>query len=203
MKWLLIYLVVQSFVVVGLMVYVIMKYNTLVELENRYENAFSQIDVQLKRRHDLIPNLVETAKGYLEHEQDTLDAVMSARNEAQAACNEATDRPGDPDSMQKLSAAESSLSSSLGQLLMVAEDYPNLKANQTISKLIEELRSTENKVAFARQAYNDAVMRYNTERESFPTVLLAVLLGYGEAEPFELDQEAEREAVEVTFGSDA
>lgn len=183
--------------------YAVSKYNTLVRLENRYENAYSQIDVQLKRRHDLIPNLVETAKGYLEHEQDTLDAVMSARNEAQAACNEATDRPGDPDSMQKLSAAESSLSSSLGQLLMVAEDYPNLKANQTISKLIEELRSTENKVAFARQAYNDAVMRYNTERESFPTVLLAVLLGYGEAEPFELDQEAEREAVEVTFGSDA
>lgn len=179
--------------------YVIYKYNTLVELENRYENAFSQIDVQLKRRYDLIPNLVETAKGYLEHEQETLTAVTEARNEAQAAEEKAADAPGDPESMEMLQAAESRLSNSLGQFMMTVEDYPDLKANETMTELMEELRTTENKIAFARQHYNDAVTKYNVERESFPTVLMAGAMGYDEAELFEVELEEEREAVEVAF----
>jgi LemA protein len=179
--------------------YGVHKYNTLVELENRYENAFSQIDVQLKRRYDLIPNLVETAKGYLEHEQETLEAVTEARTQAQDASEQAADHPGDSEAMQLLQSAESQLSSALGQLVMTVEDYPNLRANATMQKLMEELRTTENKVAFARQHYNDAVTRYNTERESFPTVLLAGAMGYDEADLFEVELEEEREAVEVTF----
>jgi len=189
-----------QFVLVALLVgYVIHKYNTLVELENRYENAFSQIDVQLKRRYDLIPNLVETAKGYLEHEQETLDAVTEARSQAQAAEEQAAGHPGNPDAMEQLASAESRLSNSLGQLMMTVEDYPNLKANQTMQELMEELRTTENKVAFARQHYNDAVTQYNVERESFPTVLLAGALGYDDAVLFEVELEEEREAVEVAF----
>lgn len=189
-----------QFVLVALVAaYGVHKYNTLVELENQYENAFSQIDVQLKRRYDLIPNLVETAKGYLGHEQETLEAVTEARTQAQAAEEQAADHPGDSEAMQLLQSAESQLSSALGQLMMTVEDYPNLRANATMQKLMEELRTTENKVAFARQHYNDAVTRYNTERESFPTVLLAGAMGYDEAELFEVELEEEREAVEVTF----
>ncbi len=179
--------------------YVVHKYNTLVELENEYENAFSQIDVQLKRRYDLIPNLVETAKGYLEHEQETFQAVTDARRQAQAASEQAADNPGDPEAMQSLQSAESQLSSSLGRLLMTVEDYPDLRANATMQQLMEELRTTENKVAFARQHYNDAATRYNVERESFPTALLAAPLEYDEAELFEMEMEEEREAVDVAF----
>lgn len=189
-----------QFVLVSLLVgYVIHKYNTLVELENRYENAFSQIDVQLKRRYDLIPNLVETARGYMEHEQDTFEAVTEARNQAQSAEEQAAGHPGDPEVMEALQSAESQLSSSLGQLMMTVEDYPNLRADETMQTLMEELRSTENKIAFARQHFNDAVTAYNVERETFPTILLASPLGYHEAELFEVELDEEREAVEVAF----
>ena len=187
---------VLTLLVVG---YVVHKYNTLVELENRYENAFSQIDVQLKRRYDLIPNLVETAQGSLEHEEETLKAVTEARNQAQTAEEQAAGTPGDPEAMQSLQSAESQLSSALGRLMMTVEDYPTLRANATMQELMEELRSTENKVAFARQHYNDAVTRYNTERESFPTIFLAEAFNYDEAELFEVELEEEREAVEVAF----
>ena len=179
--------------------YVIRKYNTLVELENRYENAFSQIDVQLQRRYDLIPKLVETAQAYLEHEQETLDAVTEARSQAQAARDQAAQNPGNSNVMESLQAAESSLSGSLGQLVMTVEDYPDLKADETMNQIIEELRTTENKVAFARQHFNDAVMAYNVERESFPTTLLAEAFNYEEAAPFEVELEKEREAVDVAF----
>lgn len=179
--------------------YAINKYNSLVQLENRYENAYSQIDVQLKRRYDLIPNLVETVKGYLEHERETLEAVTKARNQAMQASEKASNNPGDPGAMQSLNAAESMLSSSLGRLMLVAEDYPELKANESVNQLMEELRTTENKVAFARQAYNDAVTTYNTERESFPTVILANMFNYNEAELFEVDIAEERQAPDVSF----
>lgn len=199
MDILLLILAVQVLFFVLLVGYVIHKYNTLVELENRYQNAFSQIDVQLKRRYDLIPNLVETAKGYLEHEQETFEAVTEARSQAQTAHEQAAGSPGDPEAMEALQSAESRLSSSLGQLMMVAEDYPDLKANETMQALMEELRSTENKISFARQHFNDTVTAYNVERASFPTILLAGTLGYDEAELFEVDLDEEREAVEVAF----
>lgn len=199
MDTLLFVLAAQVILFVLIVGYVIRKYNTLVELENRYENAFSQIDVQLKRRYDLIPNLVETAQGYLEHEQETLEAVTEARGQAQAASDQAAGNPGDSDVMESLQAAESRLSSSLGQLVMTVEDYPDLKADETMSQLMEELRTTENKVAFARQHFNDAVTAYNVERESFPTVFLAEAFKYEEAELFEVELEEEREAVEVAF----
>lgn len=179
--------------------YAINKYNSLVQLENRYENAYSQIDVQLKRRYDLIPNLVETVKGYLDHERETLEAVTKARNQAMEANEKASSNPGDPGAMQSLNAAESMLSSSLGRLMLVAEDYPELKANESVNQLMEELRTTENKVAFARQAYNDAVTSYNTERESFPTVIVANMFNYNEAELFEVDIAEERQAPDVSF----
>lgn len=193
-------IVVAQFLLVLLLVgYVIHKYNTLVQLENRYENAFAQIDVQLKRRYDLIPNLVETTKGYLEHEQETFEAVTEARNQAQKASEQAAQNPGDPEAMDALQSAESKLSSSLGRRLMVSEEYPELKANETMQTLMEELRSTENKIAFARQHFNDSVTKHNVERESFPTVLVAGPLGYDEAELFEVEMEEEREAVDVAF----
>lgn len=180
-------------------VFAVSKYNTLVTLENRYENAYSQIDVQLKRRYDLIPNLVETAKGYLKHERETLEAVTQARNQAMQANAKAAQKPGDPEAMQQLNSAEATLTSSLGRLMVVAEDYPDLKANETMNQLMEELRSTENKVAFARQAYNDAVTKYNTARESFPTVIVANMFNYNEAELFEIRVAEERQAPEVSF----
>lgn len=179
--------------------YAINKYNSLVQLENRYENAYSQIDVQLKRRYDLIPNLVETVKGYLDHERETLEAVTKARNQAMQANEQASQNPGDPGAMQDLNAAESMLSGSLGRLMLVAEDYPELKANESVNQFMEELRSTENKVAFARQSYNDAVTTYNTERESFPTVILANMFNYNEAELFEVDIAEERQAPDVSL----
>ena len=172
-------------------------YNGLVTKRNAYRNAFSQIDVQLKRRYDLIPNLVETAKGYLKHERGTLEAVIAARNGAQAAARSAASNPGDATAMQGLSAAEGILAGSMSRLLAVAEAYPDLKANQTMSQLMEELSSTENRIGFARQAYNDAVMTYNNARETFPGMLVAG--SFAPAQLFEIQAPAEREAVKVAF----
>jgi LemA protein len=174
-------------------------YNTLVTLRNRYKNAFSQIDVQLKRRYDLIPNLVEVAKGYMRHERETLEAVIQARNLAVTAQQKAATSPGDPNAMKQLGAAEAQVSGALGRLLAVAEAYPDLKANQNMLALQEELTSTENKVAFARQAYNDAVMGYNVQREIFPASLIAGLTGFTAAQLFEVESPKEREAPRVSF----
>lgn len=173
-------------------------YNDLIKLQNRYENAFAQIDVQLTRRHDLIPNLVETAKGYMKHEKETLEAVVQARNQAISANQTAAKDPGDPTAMKELANAEGQLNSAIGRLLMVAEDYPDLKANENMLLIQEELTSTENKVSYARQGYNDAVTRYNTNRETFPTVLLSGFFGFQEANLLEAS-EKEREAPKVSF----
>jgi len=174
-------------------------YNKLVALRNRFKNAFAQIDVQLKRRYDLIPNLVETAKGYLQHERGTLEAVTNARNLASAAGQKAAANPGDAAAIQGLMGAETALTGALGRLFAVMEAYPDLKANQTMQSLMEELTSTENKVSFARQAYNDSVMIYNTARETFPAVLLAGMLGFQAAQLFEITNPVEKEAVKVSF----
>jgi len=175
-------------------------YNGLVDLRNRLKNAFSQIDVQLKRRYDLIPNLVETAKGYLKHERETLEAVIKARNIAQAAAQSVATNPADAGTMKSLVTAEAGLAGALSRLMVVAEQYPDLKANQNMMQLTEELTSTENKVAFARQAYNDNVMTYNTTREVFPNVVLAGLFGFQPAEAFRIEEAAERNAPKVSFG---
>lgn len=174
-------------------------YNRLVALRNRYRNAFSQIDVQLKRRYDLIPNLVESVKGYLAHERQTLEAVVAARNAAWSAGQAAAAHPGEAGAMRNLSGAEAALTGALGRLMVLFEQYPNLKADQRMAHLMEELTSTENKIAFARQAYNDAVMVYNTVRDSFPAVLLAGALGFQPAGLFEVSTAAEREAPKVQF----
>jgi LemA protein len=174
-------------------------YNRLVTLRNRFKNAFSQIDVQLKRRYDLIPNLVETAKGYLKHERETLEAVIAARNSASTARASVAANPGDPASMKQLSGAETMLTASLGRLFAVAEAYPDLKANQNMMKLMEELTSTENKVAFARQAYNDSVMEYNTARETFPNNIVAGMFNFAAAELFVIENPAEKNAPKVQF----
>ena len=172
-------------------------YNGLVRLRNASKNAFSQIDVQLKRRYDLIPNLVETAKGYLKHERETLEAVVKARNAAVSAGAAAAASPGDPSAMRGLAGAEGALGASLSRLLAVAEAYPALKADATMTRLMEELASTENRIAFSRQAFNDAVMSYNTARETFPGMLLAG--SFAAAAPFEITAPAEREATKVAF----
>jgi LemA protein len=174
-------------------------YNRLVALRNRFKNAYAQIDVQLKRRYDLIPNLVETAKGYIKHERGTLEAVIAARNAASAANVAAAQNPGDAVAMKGLSGAETALTSTLGRLFAVAEAYPDLKANTTMMALMEELTSTENKVAFARQAYNDSVMAYNTQRETFPTNMVAGPFNFGPAELFVIEKPAEKEAPKVSF----
>jgi LemA protein len=174
-------------------------YNRLVMLRNRFQNAYSQIDVQLKRRYDLIPNLVETAKGYMAHERQTLEAVIAARNSAAAANTAAAANPGDPNAIRSIAGAEGALTGALGRLFAVAEAYPNLKANEQMTQLTEELTSTENRVAFARQAYNDSVMVYNTTRQTFPNVLLANTLGFREASLFNIENPQEREAVKVKF----
>src|SRR5260370_18635757 len=173
-------------------------YNRLVALRNRYQNAYAQIDVQLKRRYDLIPNLVETAKGYIRRERGPLEAVIAARNAAAAANVKAAQSPGDAAAMKELSGAESALTGTLGRLFAVAEAYPGLKANTTMMSLMEELTSTENKVAFARQAYNDAVMAYNTQRETFPTNMIAAPFNFGPAELFVLEKPEEKKAPKVT-----
>jgi LemA protein len=194
-------IVLAVLVLVGLLVVVALigMYNRLVTLRNRYKNAFSQIDVQLKRRYDLIPNLVEVAKGYIKHERETLEAVIKARNAASAAGQQAAKAPGDPVAMTALGSAEGQLTGALGRLFAVAEAYPDLKANQNMLALQEELSATENKIAFARQAYNDSVMGYNTQREVFPTSLIAGAFNFQEAKLLEIEQPAEREAPKVSF----
>jgi LemA protein len=174
-------------------------YNSLVALRNRFKNAYAQIDVQLKRRYDLIPNLVETAKGYLKHEHSTLEDVIKARNIALAASQTAAANPADGNAMKGLVSAEGGLTGALSRLMVVSEQYPDLKANQNMIQLTEELTSTENKIAFARQAYNDSVMQYNTTRETFPNVLLAGALGFLPAELFHVEDPAERNAPKVSF----
>jgi LemA protein len=192
-------LIVVLAVVVVLLLAVIGLYNGLVSLRNRFKNAFAQIDVQLKRRYDLIPNLVETAKGYIKHERETLEAVVKARNQAVNAGQQAAAHPDSPAAMQGLLGAESALAGAMSKLMVVVERYPDLKANQTMGQLMEELTSTENKVAFARQAYNDAVMQYNVTREKFPAVMLAGAMGFQAATLFEITAAAEREAPKVRF----
>ena len=174
-------------------------YNKLIRLKNRFKNAFAQIDVQLKRRYDLIPNLVETAKGYLKHEREVLEAVIKARNQASSAMQKASADPGNREAMQGLIGAESALSGTLGRLFALVEAYPDLKANQNMMQLSEELTATENKVSFARQAFNDAVMAYNTAREIFPNNIVANMFAFKEAQLFEIKDEAEREAPRVSF----
>jgi LemA protein len=186
-------------VVVVAVLFFIGIYNRLIGLRNQYKNSFSQIDVQLKRRYDLIPNLVETAKGYIKHERETLEAVVLARNQAQVAARGAAANPGDPASMKNLMGAEGALTGAMGKLFAVMEAYPDLKANQNMMLLMEELTSTENKVAFSRQAYNDSVMNYNTAREVFPNVLVANMGGFGPAQLFEVENATERQAVKVSF----
>ena len=187
-------------VVVVLAIFVISLYNGLVGLRNRFKNAFAQIDVQLKRRYDLIPNLVETAKAYMAHERQTLEAVIAARSAAMSAAQRAAAAPGAPGTMQGLAAAEAGLTGALGRLFAVAESYPELKANQNMLAVQEELTSTENRVAFARQAYNDAVMEYNTKRESVPANLIAGMFGFTEAELLQAaDSAEERKAPRVSF----
>ncbi len=192
-----------ALVLVGLVVllalYGVTIYNRLVQLRNTFKNAFAQIDVQLKRRYDLIPNLVETAKGYLGHEHNTLVKVTEARNIAIAAARAAAANPADSKTMQSLGAAESGLAGALSRLMVVSEQYPDLKASQVMINLTEELTSTENKVAFSRQNYNDSVMVYNTSREQFPAVIFANMLGFSEAALFEITNITEREATKVSF----
>jgi LemA protein len=179
--------------------YVIGSYNNLVSLRNRFKNAYAQIDVQLKRRYDLIPNLVETAKGYLQHERGTLDEVVAARNNASNANAKAAQNPGDGEAIRQVTGAEAALAGSLGRLFAVVEAYPNLKANEEMIRLMEELTSTENKVAFARQAYNDSVMLYNTSREIFPSNLIANTFNFTAAELFVVEKPEEKQAVKVSF----
>ena len=186
-------------VVVVLALWVVGIYNSLVALRNRFKNAFAQIDVQLKRRYDLIPNLVEVAKGYLKHESSTLEAVIKARNIAFAASQSAAANPADGNAVKGLLSAEAGLGGALSRLMVVAEQYPDLKANQTMKQLTEELTSTENKVSFARQAYNDSVMVYNTARETFPSVIFAGMFGFLPAELFKIEDPAERNAPQVKF----
>lgn len=199
MSPLIIVLIVLAVIAVIVLFMLTGAYNGLIKLRNRYENAYAQIDVQLKRRHDLIPNLVEVAKGYMEHEKETLTAVIEARNTAVAAQKAAASSPGDAASMQGMMKAESGLNGALGRLLMIAEQYPDLKANQNMLSLQEELTSTENKVAYARQGYNDAVTNYNTTRETFPTVILAGIMGFADAELLTVDDPEERKAPTVSF----
>ena len=187
-------------VVVALGLWLVGIYNGLVTARNAFKNAFAQIDVQLTRRHDLIPNLVETAKGYLAHERETLEAVISARNQAVTAQQRAAGAPGDAAAMQQLSGAENALTATLGRLFALSEAYPDLKANQNMMQLSEELTSTENKVAFARQAYNDQVMNYNNRREVFPNNLLAGSFGFAPAALLEIEDPAKREVPRVSFG---
>lgn len=174
-------------------------YNRLVSLRNRFKNAYAQIDVQLKRRYDLIPNLVEVAKGYMKHERETLENVTKARNIAYTASQSAAANPADANAVKNLVAAESGLTGALSRLMVVSEQYPDLKANQNMMQLTEELTSTENKIAFARQAYNDGVMVYNTTRETFPNVMFAGMFGFLPAELFKIEDATERSAPKVQF----
>jgi len=199
MKPLIIVVVVLVIPLFFLLTFVISAYNKLVMLRNRFKNAFAQIDVQLKRRYDLIPNLVETVKGYLQHERGTLEAVIAARNAASTASTRAAANPGDPGAMKELVGAEAALTGTLGRLFALSEAYPDLKANTNMLALQEELTSTENKVAFARQAYNDSVMTYNTQREVFPWNIIAGMFNFTAAELFVVEEPAQKEAPKVKF----
>ena len=192
-------LLIVAAVVIVLVLWAVGIYNRLVTRRNRFKNAFAQVEVQLRRRHDLIPNLVETAKGYIKHERGTLEAVVAARNQASAARQQAAAAPGEPKAMAGLMGAEAALTGALGRLFAVVESYPDLKANQTMMQLMEEMTSTENKVAFARQAYNDEVMGYNIARETFPAVVIAGALGFQPAQLFEIETPEAREAPKVSF----
>lgn len=192
-------LIILLIVLVLIVGYLVGIYNGLVRARNGYKNAFAQIDVQLTRRHDLIPNLVETAKGYLKHERETLEAVVQARNAAMSGLAGAKANPGDPEAMKRLSGAENALSQTLGHLFALSEAYPDLKANQNMMQLSEELTSTENRIAFARQAYNDAVMTYNNRREVFPNTIIAGNFGFTAAEPLKLEDPAAKQAPQVSF----
>ena len=193
-------LIALAAIVLVLIVTVVGVFNKLVAFKNRYGNAFSQIEVQLKRRYDLIPNLVETVKGYMSHERETLDAVIQARNAAAAGLQTAAQNPGDPAAIQGLAGAEGALGGAMGRLFALAESYPDLKASENMQQLTEELTSTENKVSFSRQAFNDAVTAYNTYRQSIPAVLFAAAFGHGQdASLLEFDSEAIAEAPKVSF----
>ena len=198
--------IIAIIILVGLLVvilavaaFAIGGFNKLVTLRNRYKNAYAQIDVQLKRRYDLIPNLVETAKGYMKHESGTLEEVTKARNIAYAASQAAAANPGDTSAMKNLTSAETGLAGTLSRLMVVSEAYPDLKANQNMMQLTEELTSTENKISFARQAYNDSVMAYNTDREVFPSNIIAGAFNFGPAELFAIDKPEQKEAPKVSF----
>jgi LemA protein len=186
-------------IVLAVVLYVVAMYNNLVSLRNRVRNAFSQIDVQLTRRYDLIPNLIESVKGYMSHERGTLEAVVEARNVAAAGLKRAAADPSDPDAIKALAAAETSLGGTLGRLFALAEAYPDLKASRNMQQFQEELTSTENKVAFARQAFNDAVLGYNNACQAFPSNLLANNFGFKLAEFLEVEQPEKREAPKVSF----
>lgn len=193
----------MSWIILGVVVLIIFFlvsiYNRLVSGRNSYKNAFAQIDVQLTRRHDLIPNLVETAKGYMKHERETLEAVITARNAAVSGLKGAAANPGDAAAVQQLAGAENALSGALGRLFALAEAYPDLKANQNMMQLSEELTSTENKVAFARQAFNDAVMNYNNTREMFPNTLIAGMFAFAPAQLLEIESPEKRAVPQVSF----
>lgn len=187
-------------VIVAVIIYIIAVYNRLIALKNRFKNGFAQIDVQLQRRHDLIPNLVETAKAYMSHEKDTLTQVIEARNQAVSAKKAAAEHPDDGGAVSNLGKAESLLSGSLANFFALSENYPDLKANETMAQLMEELSSTENRIGFARQAFNDAVMNYNTYREQFPQNFIGGLFGsFKEAQLLKIETEEARQAVKVTF----
>lgn len=191
--------VIGLIVVAVVIIYLVVIYNNLVSLRNQFKNGFAQIDVQLQRRHDLIPNLVEAAKGYLEHEKSTLTQVMQARNNAVSAQKDAAKDPGDGTKIQRLGSAENLLTKALANFYAVSENYPELKANETIQQLMEELSSTENRVAFARQAYNDGVMSYNIFREKFPNNLVAGMFAFKETAQLQLETPEARQAPKVSF----
>ncbi len=187
-------------IIIAAIVFLISVYNGLVTSRNGYKNAFAQIDVQLQRRHDLIPNLVETVKGYIKHERETLEAVIAARNSAVTSLKTAAASPGDPGAMKQLADSQAVLTGAMGRLMAVAEAYPDLKANQNMMQLSEELASTENRVAFARQAFNDSVMGYNNKREVFPSNLVSGMFGFGPAQMLELENPQQvRQAPKVSF----
>lgn len=187
-------------VIIGILIAIVINaYNRLVTLRNRYQNAYAQIDVQLKRRYDLIPNLVETVKGYMNHERETLEAVIQARNSAMTASRQAAQAPGDPQAMEQLGAAEAALGGTLGRLFALSEAYPDLKAEQSMSELTEELRSTENRISFARQAFNDAVTLYNTQREVFPSNLIAGTFNFQPAQLLDIATPEMQNAPRVSF----
>jgi len=190
---------IMFLIFVALLLYIVVMYNRLVKLRNRFKNAFAQIDVQLKRRYELIPNLVETAKAYLKHERATLEKVTEARNQALGAAKKVAGDPANGAAMRGLLGAETALAGALGGLSVAIEAYPELKADENMRQLTEELTSTENRVSFARQAYNDDVMVYNTRRETFPDLIFAAMFGFKQAVLFEITSPVEKEAVKVAF----